>query len=225
MDYIFNDWEKKLSAFEDSVEKKLEDIRQCKEDIQKLKAEVINHMQKGKYIRDDQRLILSAPEVIIGNLDPNGLLYSKAGSVVVVRGTHVSLEGVGEGGQVETRAASIRQTAEDPGIDGLEHVLTSMSQVVSQARNIVIQRDNAKETFSAVTVPTGGSGIRIHADHTIEIGALATAESREKHLEDLIAAYNDQKSELKSQASDHKSSFDSLVSDLTDLLDEKAELV
>ena len=225
MDYIFNDWEKKLSAFEDSVEKKLEDIRQCKEDIQKLKAEVINHMQKGKYIRDDQRLILSAPEVIIGNLDPNGLLYSKAGSVVVVRGTHVSLEGVGEGGQVETRAASIRQTAEDPGIDGLEHVLTSMSQVVSQARNIVIQSDNAEETFSAVTVPTGGSGIRIHADHTIEIGALATAESREKHLEDLIAAYNDQKSELKSQASDHKSSFDSLVSDLTDLLDEKAELV
>ena len=218
MDYIFNDWEKKLSAFEDSVEKKLEDI-------QKLKAEVINHMQKGKYIRDDQRLILSAPEVIIGNLDPNGLLYSKAGSVVVVRGTHVSLEGVGEGGQVETRAASIRQTAEDPGIDGLEHVLTSMSQVVSQARNIVIQSDNAEETFSAVTVPTGGSGIRIHADHTIEIGALATAESREKHLEDLIAAYNDQKSELKSQASDHKSSFDSLVSDLTDLLDEKAELV
>ena len=225
MDYIFKDWEKKLSAFEDSVEKKLEDIRQCKEDIQKLKAEVINHMQKGKYIRDDQRLILSAPEVIIGNLDPNGLLYSKAGSVVVVRGTHVSLEGVGEGGQVETRAASIRQTAEDPGIDGLEHVLTSMSQVVSQARNIVIQSDNAEETFSAVTVPTGGSGIRIHADHTIEIGALATAESREKHLEDLIAAYNDQKSELKSQASDHKSSFDSLVSDLTDLLDEKAELV
>ena len=225
MDYIFNDWEKKLSAFEDSVEKKLEDIRQCKEDIQKLKAEVINHMQKGKYIRDDQRLILSAPEVIIGNIDPNGLLYSKAGSVVVVRGTHVSLEGVGEGGQVETRAASIRQTAEDPGIDGLEHVLTSMSQVVSQARNIVIQSDNAEETFSAVTVPTGGSGIRIHADHTIEIGALATAESREKHLEDLIAAYNDQKSELKSQASDHKSSFDSLVSDLTDLLDEKAELV
>ena len=225
MDYIFNDWEKKLSAFEDSVEKKLEDIRQCKEDIQKLKAEVINHMQKGKYIRDDQRLILSAPEVIIGNIDPNGLLYSKAGSVVVVRGTHVSLEGVGEGGQVETRAASIRQTAEDPGIDGLEHVLMSMSQVVSQARNIVIQSDNAEETFSAVTVPTGGSGIRIHADHTIEIGALATAESREKHLEDLIAAYNDQKSELKSQASDHKSSFDSLVSDLTDLLDEKAELV
>ena len=34
MDYIFKDWEKKLSAFEDSVEKKLEDIRQCKEDIQ-----------------------------------------------------------------------------------------------------------------------------------------------------------------------------------------------
>ena len=106
MDYIFKDWEKKLSAFEDSVEKELKDIRQCKEDIQQLKAELTNQIAKGQYIRDDQRLILSAPEVIIGNLDPNGLLYSDAGSAVVIRGTEVSLQGVGDGGKVDTRAST-----------------------------------------------------------------------------------------------------------------------
>ena len=225
MDYIFKEWEKKLSAFEDSVEKKLEDIRQCKEDIQQLKAELTNQMEKGQYIRDDQRLILSAPEVIIGNIDPNGLLYSGAGSAVVIRGTEVSLQGVGEGGQVETRDSSIRQTAEDPGIDGLEHVVTGVSQVVSQARNIIIQSNDADGAFSAVTQPVAGSGVLIHADQNIEIGALATAESREKRLDDLISTYKNRKSELKTQASDHKSSFKDLVKEIQHLLDDKADLL
>ena len=225
MDYIFKEWEKKLSAFEDSVEKKLEDIRQCKEDIQQLKAELTNQREKGQYIRDDQRLILSAPEVIIGNLDPNGLLYSGASSVFVIRGTEVSLQGVGEGGQVETRASSIRQTAEDPGIDGVEHVVTGVSQVVSQARNIIIQSNDADGAFSAVTQPVAGSGVLIHADQNIEIGALATAESREKRLDDLISTYKTRKSELKTQASDHKSSFKDLVKEIQHLLDDKADLL
>ena len=30
MDYIFKDWEKKMSAFESSVEKDLAEIRKCK---------------------------------------------------------------------------------------------------------------------------------------------------------------------------------------------------
>ena len=225
MDYIFKEWEKKLSAFEDSVEKKLEDIRQCKEDMQQLKVELTSQMQSGRYLRDDQRLILSAPEVIIGNVDADGLHYAGTGSSIVIRGNQVSLQGVGEGGQVDTRAASILQTAEDPGIDGLEHVVTGLSQVVSQARNIVIQSDDADGTFSAVTTPTGGSGVRIHADKTIEIGALATAESREQRLTDLISTYNNQKDLLKQQASDYKSSFDDLRKELEDLLDDKAKLV
>lgn len=225
MDYIFKDWEKKLSAFEDSVEKELKDIRQCKEDIQQLKAELTNQIAKGQYIRDDQRLILSAPEVIIGNLDPNGLLYSDAGSAVVIRGTEVSLQGVGDGGKVDTRASSIRQTAEDPGIDGLEHVVTGVSQVVSQARHIIIQSDDTEGAFSAVTEPAAGSGVRIRADKSIEIGALATAESREKRLDDLIATYKNQKSLLKTQASDHKSSFKDLVKEIEKLLDDKADLL
>lgn len=225
MDYIFKEWEKKLSAFEDSVEKKLEDIRKCKEEVQQLKSELTNHIQKGQYIRDDQRLILSAPEVIIGNLDPNGLLYSDGDSTVIVRGTQVSLQGVGPGGQVDTRAVSIRQTAEDPGIDGQEHVVMGLSQVVSQARSIVLQSENAEGAFSSVAIAPLGSGVCIRSDQEIEIGALATAESREKRLDELIASCKTQKSLLKTQASDHKSSFKELVKEIEHLLDDKTDML
>ena len=140
MDYIFEDWEKKLSNFEGSVEKDLAEIRKCKAEIQQMKLDVVAELQKGRYVRDTQRLVLSAPEIIIGNVDCNGALFA-GGSTVIVRGTQVGVEGAGEGGCLELRAPSIREIAEDPGTDGQEHVVGSLSEVVSQARNIIIQSD------------------------------------------------------------------------------------
>ena len=112
MDYIFKEWEEKLKAFEDSVEKDLAEIRKCKAEMQEMQVEVINQMKKGYYLRDEQRLVLSAPEIIIGDVDPSGNLNSGAGSTVIVRGNQVGLQGVGSGGQVELRATNIRETAE-----------------------------------------------------------------------------------------------------------------
>ena len=60
---------------------------------------------------------------------------------------------------------------------------------------------------------------------TIDIGALATAEKREKRLEDLITALKDRKGELKKQASDHKTSFKNLVKELEGLLNDKAKML
>ena len=148
MDYIFEDWEKKLSNFEGSVEKDLAEIRKCKAEIQQMKLDVVAELQKGRYVRDTQRLVLSAPEIIIGNVDRNGALFA-GGSTVIVRGTQVGVEGAGEGGCLELRAPSIREIAEDPGTDGQEHVVGSLSEVVSQARNIIIQSDDAEGAFSA----------------------------------------------------------------------------
>ncbi len=167
MDYIFEDWEKKLSTFESSVEKDLAEIRKCKAEMQQMKLDVVAELQKGRYVRDTQRLVLSAPEIIIGNVDRSGALFA-GGSKVIVRGTQVGVEGAGEGGRLDLRAPSIREIAEDPGTDGREHVVGSLSEVVSQARNIIIQSDDAEGAFSAPAAPTGGSGVRIHADKTIE---------------------------------------------------------
>ena len=224
MDYIIKDWEKKMSAFESSVEKDLKEIRKCKADIQQMRNEIQREKQGNYFVRDAQRIILSAPEIILGNVDPDGVLYDGAVSKIVLRGTDVDLEASGNGGRVETRAASIRQIAEDPGSDGHEHVVGVLSEVVSQARQIVIESDNATGAFSALP-SSGGSGVCIHTDSQIEISATQTAESREKQLENRIKELETRKSQLKEQAADHKESFGDLIKEIEELMQKREELV
>lgn len=224
MDYIIKDWEKKMSAFESSVEKDLKEIRKCKADIQQMRNEIQREKQGNYFVRDAQRIILSAPEIILGNVDPDGVLYDGAASKIVLRGTDVDLEASGNGGRVETRAASIRQIAEDPGSDGHEHVVGVLSEVVSQARQIVIQSDDATGAFSALP-SSGGSGVCIHTDSQIEISATQTAESREKQLENRIKELENRKSQLKEQAADHKESFGDLIKEIEELMQKREELV
>ena len=224
MDYIIKDWEKKMSAFESSVEKDLKEIRKCKADIQQMRNEIQREKQGNYFVRDAQRIILSAPEIILGNVDPDGVLYDGAASKIVLRGTDVDLEASGNGGRVETRAASIRQIAEDPGSDGHEHVVGVLSEVVSQARQIVIESDNATGAFSALP-SSGGSGVCIHTDSQIEISATQTAESREKQLENRIKELETRKSQLKEQAADHKESFGDLIKEIEELMQKREELV
>ena len=223
MDYIFNDWEKKLSNFADSVEKDLNEIRQCKAEIQQMKLEMEVERQKGRYVRDDHRLVLSAPEIVIGNVDRNGTLFP-GGSTIVVRGTDVGVQAAGEGGLLEMRAAGIRQIAEDPGVDGYEHVVYNRSEVVSQARNIIIQSDETTDTFFAPTIPTGGSGVRIHADQKVDIEAAMTAESREELLGDMTKSAENMQELLKAQADQQKSGLQSSIQEITKLIEKKEKL-
>ena len=61
MDSIFKEWQKKLSDFESSVKKDLKEIRKCKAEIQQMKEDTEFEKRRGRYIRDDERIILSAP--------------------------------------------------------------------------------------------------------------------------------------------------------------------
>ena len=223
MGYIFEEWEKRLSTYADSVEKDLKEIRKCKAEIQQMKLEVTAELQKGRYVRDDHRLVLSAPEIVIGNVDRNGTLF-QGGSTIVVRGTNVGVQAAGEGGTLEMRAPGIRQIAEDPGVDGYEHVVYNRSEVVSQARNIIIQSDEATDAFFAPTIPSGGSGVRIHADQKLELDASMTAEKREKQLDDRAKAAEDVKKALKEQADKQKEGFKKSIEEIQKLIEEKEKL-
>ena len=57
MDYIFKEWEEKLKAMADSVEKDLKEIRKCKADVQQMKLDVVAEVQKGRYVRDNEQLM------------------------------------------------------------------------------------------------------------------------------------------------------------------------
>ena len=148
MEFNFDDWKKALEDFQASVSKDLEEIRQHKEEVRQMKSEIFSVRGGGYFLRDDQRIVISAPEVVIGNVDRDGVLYGDGSSVIVLRGQNVALEGVGESGNVHTRAASIRQTAVDPGIDGQESVVGSISEVVSQAGQVVLAANAATGVFS-----------------------------------------------------------------------------
>ena len=164
-----------------SVEKDLAEIRKCKADMQDMRRQMHEEITGSYYVRDMNRIILSAPEIILGNVDTDGILYEGSSSKIIVRGTEVDLQATGNGGRVATRAASIHQIAEDPGTDGLEHVVGSLSEIVSQARSIVIQSDDAQGAFA--TPPTSNGGLRIHADKQLEISATQASENKEKLLD------------------------------------------
>ena len=166
----FSDWLTALGNLQASVSKDLEEIRQQKAEIQKLRTEVFDRVAQGRVIRDEQRLVLSAPEIVIGNVDGTGTLFSEGGSIII-RGQKVGIEGVGDSGTVDTRATTISQTAIDPGIDGIEEVVRSQSSIIQQAKRIAIQSNDCADDgyFSQSPRTTGDSGIRIHADKRVEI--------------------------------------------------------
>ena len=223
MDYIFKEWEEKLKAMADSVEKDLKEIRKCKADVQQMKLDVVAEVQKGRYVRDNEQLIISAPRIILGNVDRNGTLKPGA-SEIIIRGTQVGVEAAGEAGQVAMRAASIRQTGEDPGVDGLEHVVGTLSEIISQARHVAIHSHDAAGAFSSLTSTEGTSGVLIHADQVIKVDAAVSSENREKELDDLIKSLEDQKKAQKETVDNYKESFGKLSDDLKKLIEKREKL-
>lgn len=190
-DTIFTDWLSALTKLQSSVSKDLAEIREQKAEIQKLKTDIFNRLAQGKYVRDDRRLVLSAPEIIIGNVDASGMLYGDGGSITI-RGQRVATEGVGENGVVSNRAATISQIAVDPGPDGIEEVVRNRSVIVNQAKNITIQSNGAEKDgyFACMPQTVGAAGVRIHADQCVEIDAAASSEVRSQQISDQLNNLN-----------------------------------
>ena len=222
MDTLLSEWKEALQDLQDSVSKDLEEIRKQKAEVQQIKTDIFNRLAEGQYLRDEKRIVISAPEIIIGDVDKSGALWNSGGAVVV-RGNNVSLQGAGESGRVDTRATQISQIAVDPGSDGVEEVVWPHSQVVNQARHIVLQSNDSLDYFSEDPT-SGGAGVRIHADDSIEISATQSVESRGKIISDKLSALKSAKSDLNSEASKKISQVNSIISDVEDILDSESDL-
>ena len=216
MEYTFNDWKKTLDTFYDSVEKDLEEIRKQKAEVLQIKAEIMNELNRGYYLRDDRRVVISAPEVIIGNVDKSGCLIG-GGSTIIIRGNRVGIDGVGAAGSITTRAASIHQSAVDPGVDGNEAVVGTISEVVSQARAITIQSNNATDVFSIPPTGVSAGGVYIHADGQLTVDASQSSEWKKTLLQDRIDGLEKDKSAMKKEADDQRKSVEKIFSDIEDL--------
>jgi len=204
MDNIFDDWKKTLEEFRSCVGKELEEIRQHKAEVQQIKAQIFNELNSGRYIRDEQRIVISAPEVVIGNVDKSGSLLSKGGSTIILRANQIKEDGAGPTGSIVSRAASIRQIAADPGMDGSEAVVGDISEVVSQARSIIIQSNDDTDVFSTGPIGAGPGGVRIHADKRLELEAAQSSKSKKQIIEDKLKGLEKSKNSLKSTVDDQK---------------------
>lgn len=218
----FTDWQSALEKFQQNVKKDIEEIRSQKDEIQRIKQDILDNLEKGRYIRDDNRIIISAPEIIIGNVDKSGILWG-GGSKVVIRATNIDLEGVGTGtsgiGSIVSRAPSIRQIAVDPGKDGIEQVVKPISEIVSQAQNIVLRGENADDYFPQSSLSNSGSGIHLSTNGQISIDATLPCDTLSESLEQEEKALNTQINDLNQTASQAKSTVASLVSHMNELIE------
>ena len=223
MGYIFDDWKALLDSFQQSVEKDLEEIHQQKAEVQQIKTDIFNKVESGLFYHDQKRIVISAPEIIIGNVDKSGTLQGGMGKVII-KGSEVGLEGVGETGQIINRAPSIRQLAVDPGIDGLENVVCETSQVISQACEITLHSSDAKDAFSQVPVSAGKGCVSIHADKSLNFEAAVSAEERKAQIEAVVKELKAQGDDLKKQVAAQKKNVDDCFKKMSELLDEENKL-
>ena len=222
-DYIFSEWKQTLDDFRQSVQKDLEEIHKQKIQVQQMKTDIFNKIDAGKYYRDDQRIVISAPEIIIGNVDYSGDLLGCTGKVII-KGSEVDLEGAGSNGAIVSRAPSIRQIAVDPGTDGRENVVCETSEIVNQACDIVLQSDDVQDVFSQAPIPAGRGGIRIHAAKNMQIEAAVSAEQRKKEIEDTITELESQISDYEEQADSQKETVKNCFDSLQELIDQEKEI-
>ena len=226
MSGILDELKEALNGLADSVQKDLAEIRQQKRAVQRLKEELYETVQGVQYVRDEHCLILSAPKVIIGNVDHNGhLLGEGGGSAVVLRANTIGIEGVGSpevGGSIVARAASIRNSAVDPGPDGLENVVCGRSEIINQARGITLQSQNDKDCF--VSPATAGTGIQLRSDTVVTVQATQPNKVRKAEIDALLARLEEDASTLSAASKEAKTSVESAMEKLQKLLDEHEQL-
>ena len=224
MAYIFEEWKKMLEKFQQCVDKGVEEMHQQKAEVQQIKTDIFNRLDRGAYYHDDERIVISAPEIVIGNVDKSGALNGSYVGTVVIKGSDVSLEGVGETGRIVSRAPIIHQKAVNPGIDGRENVVCDSSEIVSQACDIVLHSSDAKGEFSQLPLHAGRGGISLHADKKFNIEAAVTAERRKKQIEDVIKGLDTQSKELKKSVENQKKAVDKFLQDMIKLAEKEEKL-
>lgn len=216
----FENWQTALEDFQKNIEKELEEIRQHKAEVRQMKIDLIDHLGQGRYVRDENRIIISAPEIIIGDTDKSGMLQNGS-SRVIIRANNINLEGVGSGatdtGSIISRAASIRQIAVDPGIDGTESVVKPTSEIVSQARSLTLRSDDAEGFFSS-DAPSAGTGIHLSSNSMVSIDATKSCETQSEQLENLEKGLKTIVSDLKEDMKNVKSATASLMSKMKTLV-------
>lgn len=222
-----DDLKNKLKALKDVNDNNINEIKNLKKELQRVREDLFNSVKSGYYLRDDDTIIISAPRIIIGNVDHSGELYDGT-SEIIIRGTKVNLQAPSNAGEIVTKAPTIKQIAVDPGADGLEEIAyQDKSIIISQAVGITLQsnkaryvnpgnQNNNQNTNDGAFVEelTGSDGINIQSDTVLNINAQPKCkmqktlfESENNNLDVLTDSINTQ---IRNKETELNSSIDDL---------------
>lgn len=224
---IYQNWEDQLKKLKDDFEKELAEVRAAKNAIFEQKSDKQQKLP-GKYIQDDERIIISAPEIIIGNVNMGGVLNPDGHGNLIIRGNNICMEGVGNKGKLAMRAPIISQTAEDPGIDGEEHVVTTTSQIISQAREVTIESNDVPDGGAFLKPGSTQAGsVSIRADKEISIDAVKSKKTLSDKAKSEITAWSsdDGKKKFKDEAEAEFKKFEKARKEIDDLLKKRDSLM
>ena len=227
MEENFSKWKKALDDFKASVDKDVQEIRRYKAQMQKMRQEGLNFCN-GNYMRDNKRFIISAPEIIIGDVDMNGVLNGTSASTVVIRANKVMQEGVttqyGTPGTITQRAPVIKNVCEDAGLDGLESTVSTSSEFSVQARGIGLLAESTPGMF--VDHPVSGfvGTVNIHADEKVNISAAVPCKERKTLIDDILTEKKKRLSDVKKVAEQQKKHVEDTIDQLKKCLNSGKEL-
>ena len=220
MGYILDDLQNTLDDFKQCVSKELTEIHNSKREVQELKNQIAEMTKGIKFVRDDNTMILSSPRIIIGNVDASGTMF-QGGSEIILRGTNIRLEGVGDdngsGGSISNRAATIENIAVDPGMDGKESLVCATSQLLFQANNIAMRADADKGTFA--TSVSSQPGISLTSDSTIDLNATPSYKTKKEAVESRLAQLQTNDTTLKTEIETATYKLGQLFINIAEILD------
>ena len=191
-------WEERLNNFKQALDKELQEIQQCKAELAEIQKEVQDSLSGIRYIREEGRLVLSAPEIVIGDVDPLGVLgprYSK----VIIRGNEVKVEGTS---RILNRAPEIHSLAEHPGRDGQESTLPYHSEILQVARNVLVNGVSDAEVINPNRDMVSQPGVAITSRGSIDVNASVSCEYESQQLDQAIQALKNQKCQTDKQIAD-----------------------
>ena len=224
---LFSDWKDLIQEFVSKVDGTLEQVNEVKMKVEGMKVDILNEIANGQYIRDPQRIIISAPEIIIGDVDNSGNLLSQAGTVIV-NGSALKLNGAGVGGKIEMRAPFIDQKAVDPGIDGKQAIVYEGSQISSQARSIVLDSKSPEHDAGkkGIFLPMSGgaNGVFINAETNIEIGATKSKVKKDAEIDQLKTQKTNAKNTLNNSLNALQAAMNDSVTRMNGILAKEKDL-
>jgi len=219
------DLKKMLDTFKGKVDEQTNLLLTYKQEVERMKSEIYNLSNKGQYIRDNDRIVLSAPEIVIGNVNASGGLIGN-GSKVIIRSNDIEIDATGEHGEIRCQAPSIRQRAIDTGPDGVEEKVQNVSQIVSQGRGIALlaQTTNndatCKGTFVSSVVPPEGT-VNLGASKAVNINAMTPGTKTKDDYDTAIQERADAITEKTEEVSNIEAGLNNIMQLVQDALDQQ----